>query len=160
MVKKITPDERDLLDVALATKKNACLRWGFGVGAAVLAKDGKKYEGCNIETYISGLGVCAERCAIDHAILHGARVQKQGNEYEYIEKIAVVADSGDVSSLVPCGACLQYIYDFSNGKATLITALAKDENIIPGSINAEPISKLLKSHLESRLSERTKFRPQ
>lgn len=77
--------------------------WGFGVGAAVLAGDGKIYGGCNVESWISGLGVCAERCAIQHAVLHGNKK---------IMEIAVVVDAEDKSEIKPCGAYLQYIFGF------------------------------------------------
>lgn len=62
---------------------NAHVFWGFKVGAAVLAEDGKIYGGCKVESWVSGLGVCAKRCVINHAVLHRNRK---------IEEIAVVTD--------------------------------------------------------------------
>jgi cytidine deaminase len=64
---RIGQSERKLLEAALRAMKNAHVLWGLKVGAATLAEDGKVYEGCNVESWISGLGSCAERCAIDHA---------------------------------------------------------------------------------------------
>ena len=68
---KIGKTEKKLLNASLTVMKNAYVLWGFRVGAAVLAKDGRIYEGCNVESWVSGLGICAERCAINHAVLHG-----------------------------------------------------------------------------------------
>jgi cytidine deaminase len=75
---------------------------GFPVGAAVLTVKGNVYQGCNAESVISGMGVCAERSAIDHAVACG--------EYLY-EAIAVI--SRLETPIAPCGMCLQYIGEFS-----------------------------------------------
>lgn len=75
---------------------------GFPVGAAVLATIGSIFQGCNTESVISGMGVCAERSAIDHAVACG--------EYLY-EAIAVT--SRLTTPIAPCGMCLQYIGEFS-----------------------------------------------
>ncbi|HEY6950946.1 MAG TPA: cytidine deaminase, partial [Bacteroidota bacterium] len=37
---------------------------GFHVGAALLAKNGRVFTGCNIENSSYGLTICAERTAI------------------------------------------------------------------------------------------------
>lgn len=69
----------------------------------MLAEDGQIYGGCNVDSWVSGLGICAERCAINHAI-------SQGNW-----KIREIAIHGCRQQCEPrpCGACLQYIYDFA-----------------------------------------------
>ena len=74
----------------------------FPVGAAVLTAKGKIYQGCNTQSVISGMGVCAERSAIDHAVAWG--------EY-LIEAVAVT--SRLETPIAPCGMCLQYIGEFS-----------------------------------------------
>jgi cytidine deaminase len=54
--------------------RNAHVLWGFKVGAAVLAEDGKIYEGCNVESWISGLGTSAPKDAPSTTpFLHGNR---------------------------------------------------------------------------------------
>lgn len=70
------------------------------IGASVLTTDGKIFGGCNIESVISGLGTCAERCAIDNAVSHGY----------YNFKAVCTLDKGFSPT---CGACLQYILLFS-----------------------------------------------
>lgn len=74
---EVGENEKKLLKAALKAIDNAYVLWGFRVGAATLAEDGKIYGGCNVESWVSGLGVCAERCAINHAILHGNRKIKE-----------------------------------------------------------------------------------
>ena len=74
----------------------------FPVGAAVLTSTGNVFQGCNTESVISGMGVCAERSAIDHAVACG--------EYLF-EAVAVTSSLED--PIAPCGMCLQYIGEFS-----------------------------------------------
>lgn len=82
---------------------------GFCVGAALLTKDGKVYQGCNIENASYGATNCAERTAIFKAVSEGNRE---------FEKIAVAAKSG--TTAYPCGVCLQVMNEFmKNGKVIL-----------------------------------------
>ena len=74
----------------------------FAVGAAVLTDSGKIFAGPNIENAISGLGICAERVAINHAICHG--------EYNFTS-IAIYTNTPQV--IWPCGSCLQYLAEWS-----------------------------------------------
>jgi cytidine deaminase len=74
---KIGETEKRLLNASLRALKNAYALWGFKVGAAVFGADGQIYEGCNVESWISGLCTCAERCAINHTVLHGNRKIKK-----------------------------------------------------------------------------------
>ena len=73
----------------------------FEVGAALLAKDGRIFVGCNVENISYGLTNCAERVAIGAAVAAGVR--------EFIA-VAVVADTGVPIS--PCGACRQVLAEF------------------------------------------------
>ena len=73
----------------------------FKVGAALLAKDGTVFKGCNIENASYGATNCAERTAIFKAVSEG---------YREFEKIAIVASSGDYAS--PCGICRQVLLEF------------------------------------------------
>ena len=81
----------------------------FTVGAAVLAKDGRVFTGCNVENASYGATNCAERTAIFKAVSEG---------YREFEAIAVVASSGDYAS--PCGICRQVLAEFMpDGKVIL-----------------------------------------
>ena len=97
MVEKMEDQESNLLKAALEGMKNAYVISGFAVGTAVLATDGRIYQGCNVESQIAGLGICAERCAIDHAVLHGNK---------RVKKRAISINAQDVRKPRPCGICL------------------------------------------------------
>ena len=73
----------------------------FKVGAALLAKNGKVFLGCNVENASYGATICAERTAITKAISEGVKE---------FEKIAIVASSDDYAA--PCGICRQVLYEF------------------------------------------------
>ena len=73
---------------------------GFKVGAALLAKNGTVYTGCNIENAAYGSTMCAERNAVFGAYCKGYRK-------EDIIGLAIVADCSPIAS--PCGACRQVL---------------------------------------------------
>jgi cytidine deaminase len=87
----------------------------FKVGAAVLAKSGKIYTGCNVENASFSIGICAERSAISNAIANGE---------SDIVAVAVIADSQPITP--PCGACRQFIQEFGP-KATIILTNVKGD---------------------------------
>jgi cytidine deaminase len=132
---EIGENEKMLLKAAAKEIKKAHVLWGFKVGAAVLADDGKIYEGCNVESWISGLGTCAERNAINHAVLHGNRK---------IKEIAIVMDESNHNEPRPCGACLQYINDFAgNPKVKIVMAKAKSGKVLFGTVKVKTVEDLL-----------------
>ena len=73
----------------------------FNVGAALLAKDGRVFTGCNVENSSFGATICAERTACTKAVSEGAR--------EFV-KIAIASDGG---TAWPCGICRQFLYEFA-----------------------------------------------
>ena len=126
--------QRRLLEAALKAMKNAYVLWGFKVGGAVRADDGKIYEGCNVESWVSGLGICAERCAINHAVLHG-----NGK----IMEIAIVMEADKQAEPRPCGACLQYIHDFAvNSKVKVVMAKAEKGKILLETVRVKTVGEL------------------
>jgi cytidine deaminase len=74
----------------------------FRVGSALLAKSGKIFTGCNIESSSYSLTICAERTAIFKAISEGERS---------FLAIAVVSDGHGYTP--PCGACRQVLMDLA-----------------------------------------------
>lgn len=92
---------KKLIESAIQAREKAYVPYSkFAVGAALLTKDGKVYQGCNIENASFGLTNCAERTAIFKAISDGSTS---------FEGLAVVADTdGPVS---PCGACRQVLVE-------------------------------------------------
>jgi cytidine deaminase len=90
-----------MIDVAIETRKNAFShRSMHKIWASVLTLDGQIFWWCNIESVISWLGTCAERCAIDHAVAHG-----------HYDIIAICTIDSDFTPT--CWACLQYAMLFS-----------------------------------------------
>ena len=69
----------------------------YFVGATVLTKDGRVYDGVNVENEAYPLGVCAERTAISKAASEGLR---PGD----LEAIGITAS--------PCGGCRQWIFEW------------------------------------------------
>lgn len=132
---RIEESEERLLEAALKAMDNAYVLWGLRVGAAVLAEDGRIYEGCNVESWVSGLGICAERCAVNHAVLHGNRE---------IAEMAMVMDADSQSEPRPCGACLQYIYGLAeNPKIKIVTAKAEKGRILFESVKVKTLEEFL-----------------
>ena len=77
----------------------------FQVGAALLAKDGRVFTGCNIENASFGATNCAERTAFFKAVSEGV------TEFE---AIAVVGSlNGEPRGFAaPCGICRQVMREF------------------------------------------------
>lgn len=132
---KLSQTEKELLKAAAKAFGKAHVLWGFRVGAAVLAEDGRTYEGCNIESWISGLGICAERNAINHAALHGNR---------QIKEVAIAMDADSHNEPRPCGACLQYICDFAESpKVKVVMAKVKNGRILSDTVLVKTLEELL-----------------
>jgi len=67
------------------------------VGAAVVARDGRVFEGVNVENAAYPLGICAEKSAIARAVADGCG---PGD----LEAIGITAS--------PCGGCRQWLAEF------------------------------------------------
>jgi cytidine deaminase len=90
--------DRELYDRAVAVAAQAYAPYSkFHVGAAVLARDGRVFEGVNVENAAYPLGVCAEKSALVAAVVGGCR---PGD----LEAIGVTAS--------PCGGCRQWLVEF------------------------------------------------
>ncbi|MGA7815752.1 cytidine deaminase [Caballeronia sp.] len=97
----MTMDE--LLERAEAARERAYAPYSkFRVGAALLAKDGRVFDGCNVENASYGLCNCAERTAFFSAIAAGCAR----------DEFAALAVIGDTDGpIAPCGACRQVIIE-------------------------------------------------
>lgn len=106
-------NEDQLIAAARAARDNAHAPFSkFRVGAAVHAKSGRIFTGCNIENASYGLTICAERVAIFKAISEG--------EQDF-EAIAVVTDADALTP--PCGACRQIIWEFCGDIPVILSNL-------------------------------------
>ena len=95
----MTDADRELHERAVAAAARAYAPYSrFRVGAVVLARDGRVFEGVNVENAAYPLGSCAETGAIARAVAGGCR---PGD----LEAIAITAS--------PCGGCRQRIYEFA-----------------------------------------------
>lgn len=86
----------------------------FPVGACLVTKDGKTYQGVNIENASYGLTNCAERTAIFKAVSEG-----EGS----FQHLVVVGKTPDPIS--PCGACRQVMAEFCEPEMP-VTLVGKD----------------------------------
>lgn len=94
----------------------------FRVGAFLVAKNGQKFTGCNVENAAYPACICAERTALVKAVSEGVKD---------FEIIIVATKTGGT----PCGLCRQMLYEFSpemrvicvnfDGDITLDTSLDK-----------------------------------
>ena len=73
------------------------------VGAVVRTRDGREFEGVNVENAAYPLGICAEEAAIAGAVVAGYR---PGD----IEAIGITAS--------PCGGCRQWLHEFRVGEVS------------------------------------------
>ena len=92
----------------------------YTVGAALLAKNGTVYTGCNIENASFGVTNCAERTALFKAVSEGVKEFKA---------IAIVGGpQKKVAGIcAPCGICRQALREFCDMDFTFILAKSKTE---------------------------------
>ncbi len=104
-------EPQELVERARAARRNAYAPYsGFAVGAALLTEDGEVFEGANVENASYGLSVCAERSAAVCAVSAG---------HTRFRAIAVAGPDG--ATAAPCGACRQFLNEFSPGMSVFYT---------------------------------------
>ena len=118
----LTPEQAaELLKGAMEARDHAYTPYShFHVGAALLTKEGKVYQGCNIENAAYSPSVCAERTAFFKAVSEGARA---------FTAIAIVGgyetDEPD-QVCAPCGVCRQVMMEFCDPKRFRVVLGTKD----------------------------------
>ncbi|MBQ6901111.1 MAG: cytidine deaminase [Firmicutes bacterium] len=86
----------------------------FRVGAALLAKDGRVFTGCNVENSSFGGTICAERTAFVKAVSEGVKE---------FDRIAIASSGGEAW---PCGICRQFMREFCDDDFVIITGNDED----------------------------------
>lgn len=85
---------------------------GYQVGASLLTRDGRVFDGCNVENASYGLCLCAERNAIAHMVAAGAR-----------DPVAIAIATRGPSAGAPCGMCRQVLAEFALDMAIRLVAV-------------------------------------
>ncbi len=125
----MTDADRELLERADAVAKRAYAPYSdFHVGAAVRTRDGRVFEGVNVENAAYPLGICAEKTALARAVSDGVQPGE-------VEALAVNAS--------PCGGCRQWFHEFrierivyrrANGEVVVATPA----ELLPDTFELEP----------------------
>ncbi len=112
---------KELIDRAIKAREHAYVPYSsFKVGAALLTKGGKIYEGANIESASFSLTNCAERTAFFKAVYDGERE---------FEAIAIVGGKDDLVFCPPCGACREVMNEFCKGDFKIILLEKGEEKV-------------------------------
>ncbi len=104
----------ELMQAAIEAREMAYAPYsGFKVGAALLAKSGKVYTGCNVENAGYSPTNCAERTALFKAVSEGDR--------EFLSIAIVGGRYEDIADFcAPCGVCRQALAEFCDGDFRVI----------------------------------------
>lgn len=103
----------ELIDSAMRAREHARAEYSrFKVGAAIEARGGRVFGGCNIENSTYGLTVCAERVALWKALSEG--------ETQF-RRIVVAADTSSLTP--PCGACRQILWEYCGNILVILANL-------------------------------------
>lgn len=124
----ITMNEQLLVQKAFEAQKMSYSPYShFCVGAALMTKDGKIYQGCNIESASYSPTNCAERTAYFKAVSEGER------EFSMIAIAGGYLDmeNTQLDYCSPCGVCRQVMMEFCNPTTfKIIMARSEDDYIV------------------------------
>ena len=111
---------RELVEQAEAVAARAYAPYSkYLVGAVVRTRDGRLFEGVNVENAAYPLGVCAEKSAIVAAVAAG---YGPGD----LEAIGITAS--------PCGGCRQWLHEFRVGEVSYRRASGEIVTATPGDL--------------------------
>ena len=117
--------KKQLIETAVKAREMAYAPYShYKVGAALLAKSGKIYTGCNVENASFTPTNCAERTAFFKAISEGDR---------QFDMIAIVAgkDGEELSkNCTPCGVCRQVMTEFCDKDFKIILGTPDDFKVL------------------------------
>ena len=111
-------DYTDIILASISARENSyCPYSDFAVGAALKAKSGKIYTGCNVESAAFTPTCCAERLAFFKAV--------EAGETEF-EAIAVMGGKKgeEIKTLcMPCGVCREVMREFCKEDFKVISVI-------------------------------------
>ena len=113
---------QQLIRAAFAARRFAYTPYShFKVGAALLARNGQVFTGCNIESASYSPTNCAERTALFNAVSEGVT--------EFSAIAIVGSREGEVNRIVtsPCGVCRQALFEFGGPELTVIMARSEED---------------------------------
>jgi len=145
---------KKMIRVAKQTRKNAfSIRSMHKVWASVLMADWTVIWWCNVESKITGLWTCAERCAIDNSIANW--------EYDIVAVCTI-----DSKFTPTCGACLQYIMLFSqilereiriiNGDVRWHYKIHTLSELLPDGYRTSTDLEAMKKYIKQKIAEKNK----
>lgn len=111
-------DIKRMASEAWTVRGRARLLGRTAVGAAVLSSDGEVWVGCNIEHQFRSHDIHAETNAIG-AMIAGGSIS--------ISAILVVAER---ERFTPCGACMDWIFEFADGRCEVLFQSAPDAPMV------------------------------
>lgn len=117
--------EQNLIRLAFEAREKAYVPYSnFAVGAALLAKNGTVYQGCNIENAAYTPTNCAERTAFFKA------VSESVTEFDAIAIVGGKKDTpkGQCGFCAPCGVCRQVMQEFCDPDMFKIILAASEDN--------------------------------
>ena len=113
---------KQLIEISIEQLKYSYTPYsGFKVGAALLAKNGSVYTGCNIENAAYTPTNCAERTAFFKAVSEGVKE---------FDAICIVGGKDGVLTeyAPPCGVCRQVMMEFCDPETfQIILAVSKEK---------------------------------
>lgn len=114
--------DRELIRIAFEARENAYAPYSnFLVGAALLAKDGRVFTGCNVENASYPATCCAERTALFKAVSEGAR------EFERIALVGALRGEVNREITAPCGICRQALFELAGPDLVVIMARSEED---------------------------------
>jgi len=125
--------DKELIALATQAREKAHVPYShYAVGAALLARSGRAYTGCNVENASYSMTICAERAAVFKAVSAGERE---------FDAIAVVTANGGM----PCGACRQVLAEFGLDIRVLVATPGRllsehtVSELLPGAFGAQDL---------------------
>ena len=113
---------KELIRTALSMREKSYTPYShFNVGAALLAKNGRVFTGCNIENASFTPTNCAERTAFFKAVSEGVK------EFTAIAITGGPAWADPDGLCPPCGVCRQVMAEFCKDDFVIILAKSETE---------------------------------